>query len=106
MRPHQVSYTHVNRLGELGDTGFRRVSAAGNEDEKSKRSAHYRMRGLSCQLTPRQAASMPIITPPQRPAPVPHAERVQPRALAPGERQTILDELHSDRFADLAAAAV
>ena len=34
--------------------------------------------------------------------PVPHAERVQPRALAPAERQAILDALHSERFADLA----
>jgi putative transposase len=38
----------------------------------------------------------------QRPVPVPHAERVQPRALAPAERQAILDALHSARFADLA----
>ena len=37
-----------------------------------------------------------------KPAPVPHAERVQPRALAPAERQAILDALHSCRFADLA----
>jgi putative transposase len=43
-----------------------------------------------------------ISPPPQRPAPVPHAERVQPRALAPAERTAILDVLHSDRFADLA----
>ena len=35
---------------------------------------------------------------------VPHAERVQPRALAPAERTAILDVLHSDRFADLAPA--
>ena len=35
-------------------------------------------------------------------APGPHAERVQPRALAPAERQAILDALHSKRFADLA----
>ena len=39
---------------------------------------------------------------PSRPAPVPHADRVQPRALAAGERQAILDALHSERFADLA----
>ena len=37
-----------------------------------------------------------------RPAPVPHRERVQPRALTPAERQAILDTLHSSRFADLA----
>jgi putative transposase len=43
-----------------------------------------------------------ISPPPQRPVPVPHAERVQPRALAPAGRQAILDALHSDRFADLA----
>src|SRR5690242_6686155 len=47
-----------------------------------------------------------ISPPPQRPVPVPHAERVQPRALAPAERQAILDVLHSDRFADLAPAEV
>jgi putative transposase len=39
---------------------------------------------------------------PPRPAPVPHKERVQPRALAAAERQAILDALHSVRFADLA----
>ena len=43
-----------------------------------------------------------ISPPQQRPAPVPHARRVQPRALAPAERTAILDVLHSDRFADLA----
>jgi putative transposase len=37
-----------------------------------------------------------------KPAPVPHRERIQPRALAPAERQAILDALHSVRFADLA----
>ena len=42
----------------------------------------------------------------RRPAPVPHTERVQPRALAPAERTAILDVLHSDRFADLAPAEV
>jgi putative transposase len=40
--------------------------------------------------------------PAPKPAPVPHAERVQPRALAPAERQVILEALHSERFADLA----
>jgi putative transposase len=39
---------------------------------------------------------------PPGPAPVPHKERVQPRALAAAERQAILDALHSVRFADLA----
>ena len=39
---------------------------------------------------------------PQRPAPVPHTGRVQPRALAPAERTAILDVLHCARFADLA----
>jgi putative transposase len=43
-----------------------------------------------------------ISPPPPKAAPVPHAERVQPRALAPAERQAILAVLHSDRFADLA----
>jgi putative transposase len=37
-----------------------------------------------------------------KPAPVPHRERIQPRALAPAERQAILAALHSERFADLA----
>jgi putative transposase len=39
---------------------------------------------------------------PPRPAPVPHRDRVQPRALAASERAAILDALHSARFADLA----
>ncbi|HLK73764.1 MAG TPA: IS3 family transposase [Streptosporangiaceae bacterium] len=47
-----------------------------------------------------------ISPPPQRPVRVPHAERVQPRALALAEREAILDALHSDRFADLAPAEV
>ena len=34
------------------------------------------------------------------------ADRVQPRALAPAERQAILDALHSGRFADLAPGEV
>jgi putative transposase len=37
-----------------------------------------------------------------KPAPVPHKERFQPRALTPAERQAILAALHSARFADLA----
>jgi putative transposase len=41
---------------------------------------------------------------PQRPAPVPHRDRPQPRALAPAERQAILDTLHSERFTDTAPA--
>ena len=43
-----------------------------------------------------------ISPPPARAAPVPHTERVQPRALAPAGRQAILDVLHTGRFADLA----
>ena len=39
---------------------------------------------------------------PPRPEPVPHRDRYQPRALAPAERQQILDVLHSGRFADAA----
>jgi putative transposase len=39
---------------------------------------------------------------PPKPAPVPHRERAQPRALAAAERRAILDALHSERFADLA----
>ena len=42
--------------------------------------------------------------PPQRPDPVPHAGRVQPRALDLAERQAILDALHNERFADTAPA--
>ena len=41
---------------------------------------------------------------PPRRAPVPHRDRVQPRALAAAERQAILDMLHSERFADTAPA--
>jgi putative transposase len=43
---------------------------------------------------------------PARPAPIPHTERAQPRALTAGERAAILAELHSDRFADMAPAEV
>ena len=46
------------------------------------------------------------ISPPPRREPVPHTERTQPRALAPAERQAILDALHSERFADTAPAEV
>jgi putative transposase len=41
---------------------------------------------------------------PPRPAPVPHRDRAQPRALDPAERQVILDVLHAERFADTAPA--
>jgi putative transposase len=41
---------------------------------------------------------------PPRPEPVPHRDRVQPRALAAAERRAILDMLHSARFADTAPA--
>jgi putative transposase len=43
---------------------------------------------------------------PPRPAPIPHRDRAQPRALSAAEQQAILDELHSARFADLAPAEV
>jgi len=43
---------------------------------------------------------------PGRPAPKPHRERAQPRALSPAERQAILDALHHQRFADTAPAEV
>lgn len=43
---------------------------------------------------------------PPRPGPIPHRDRHQPRALAPAERQQILDVLHSGRFADTAPAEV
>ena len=42
----------------------------------------------------------------ERPAPVPHRDRHQPRALTESEREVILDVLHSNRFADLAPAEV
>jgi putative transposase len=41
---------------------------------------------------------------PPRPAPVPQRDRVQPRALAAGERHAILEALHSARFAGTAPA--
>jgi len=41
-----------------------------------------------------------------RPAPTPHRDRPQPRALSASERQAILDVPHSDRFADSAPAEV
>ena len=44
--------------------------------------------------------------PAPRPVPVPHAGRVQPRALSQAERQEILTALHGERFADLAPAEV
>ena len=43
---------------------------------------------------------------PARPAPVPHRERRQPRALSKDEQQAILAELHSDRFVDLSPTEV
>jgi putative transposase len=43
---------------------------------------------------------------PGRPAPVPHRDRVQPRALSVDERTAILDELHSDRFVDVSPTEV
>jgi putative transposase len=43
---------------------------------------------------------------PVRPAPVPHRDRRQPRALTEAEQQAILTELHSDRFADLSPTEV
>ena len=43
---------------------------------------------------------------PPRRAPVPHRDRVQPRALAAAERAAILDALHAERFADTAPAEV
>ena len=43
---------------------------------------------------------------PPRPELIPHRDRRQPRALAPAERQAIVDVLHSGRFADAAPAEV
>jgi len=54
------------------------------------RASLYRMR--------RTPAFDPEVAPPPRPAP--------PRALAPGERETILDTLHCERFMDHAPAQV
>ncbi len=43
---------------------------------------------------------------PERAVPVPHRDRVQPRALSTAERQRILDACHSQRFADLSPTEV
>jgi putative transposase len=43
---------------------------------------------------------------PQRPEPVPHRQRRQPRALSAAEQQAILDVLHSQRFVDMSPAEV
>jgi putative transposase len=47
-----------------------------------------------------------VSPPPARRLPVPHRDRAQPRALTLAERQAVLGQLHSDRFADLAPAEV
>ncbi|ORB98838.1 hypothetical protein B1T48_28105 [Mycobacterium persicum] len=44
--------------------------------------------------------------PAQRPRPVPHKDRPQPRALSAAERAAILDELHSERFVDISPTEV
>ena len=44
--------------------------------------------------------------PPQRPAPLPHKDRPQPRALSESERAAILAELHSERFVDMSPTEV
>ena len=44
--------------------------------------------------------------PPQRPTPIAHRDRPQPRALSQAEQQEILDELHSARFVDMSATEV
>jgi putative transposase len=43
---------------------------------------------------------------PDRPAPIPHRNRPQPRALTDAERTQILDILHSDRFVDVSPTEV
>ena len=43
---------------------------------------------------------------PQRPAPVSHRDRPQPRALSQAERHAILDTLHSARFVDMSPTEV
>jgi putative transposase len=47
-----------------------------------------------------------VSPPPERPAPIPHRQRRQPRALSTQEQQAILDVLHSDRFVDMSPAEV
>jgi putative transposase len=44
--------------------------------------------------------------PPQRPVPIPHHQRRQPRALSACEQQAILDVLHSERFVDMSPTEV
>ena len=44
--------------------------------------------------------------PPPRPAPIPHTDRPQPRALSEHERAAILAELHSERFVDTSPTEV
>ena len=48
----------------------------------------------------------PVGPPPARPAPIPHPERAQPRALSAAERQAILDACHHPRFVDLSPTEV
>ena len=43
---------------------------------------------------------------PEQPAPIPHREQPQPRALSAQEQQAILDVLHSDWFVDMSPAEV
>lgn len=43
---------------------------------------------------------------PQRPTPIPHRDRPQPRALSQAEQQEVLDELHSARFVDMSPTEV
>jgi putative transposase len=43
---------------------------------------------------------------PQRRPAIPHRDRLQPRALSQAERQAILGELHSERFADMSPTEV
>jgi putative transposase len=47
-----------------------------------------------------------VSPPPQRPVPIGHRDRHQPRTLSAQEQQAILDVLHSDRFVDMAPAEV
>src|SRR5699024_4685258 len=43
---------------------------------------------------------------PPRPGPIPHVERVQPRALSAAERARVRELLHSEAYVDLAPATV
>ncbi|SNQ52183.1 transposase [Frankia canadensis] len=64
----------------------------------------------ACELTGRSRATFyrrhrPPVAAARR-SPKPYSERVQPRALSPGERAEVLAVLNSERFADMSPASV